>query len=217
MRCWHWIFPKTLAKFHTPTNHDIAVIEKNGKLSLLVNGIEQTGTYVDVLFRRSLNILLSWHPSPVLHILVIGVGGGSVIRQLHKAYPLAHIIAVDIDKTIIDIAKTYFQIPSEDYCKFIVSDARTYIAGANNGKFDLIIIDIYIGNDVPQFVSEKAFLRNVSLKLKPKGRFLMNYFSFEGQPKKAEQLRILLTHIYKHVEVRNILRNKVFFATSMVK
>jgi len=212
-----WIFPKILAEFHSPTNRDIKVIEKYNKISLLVNGIEQTGTYVDILFRRSLNILVSWHPSPITRILVIGVGGGSVIKQLHEAYPRAKITAVDIDKTIVAIATKYFNVPEQDYCTFVVSDAKKYITDTKIGLFDLIITDIYIGNDVPDFVSQEKFLVYVSKRLRPKGRFVLNYFSFLDQPKKSELLRERLAKIYSHVEVKDILRNKVYFATSVLK
>jgi spermidine synthase len=212
-----WIFPRVILKEHSRYNADILVVERNNKLSLLVNGIQQTGMYVETLFHRAFQRFVKWYPSGVKRILVIGVGGGSVIQQLKDLYPEARIVAVDVDKVIVHIAKKYFNVKENSMCSFVVADARSYLSKKNKPEFDLIIIDIYIGNDVPTFVTSKDFVREVRRALRPGGRMLMNYFSYHNQPKKSEELLKKLSTFYSVVEMRSILRNKVYFASTVLK
>lgn len=212
-----WFLPRTVAEFHTSYNQDILVVEKNNSMSLIVNGIQQTGRYVEVLFARALRRFISWYPNPVKNILVIGVGGGAVIRQLHTLYPKAHITAVDIDGVIISIAKKYFTMPDSRICKCIVSDAKVYLKAPKKSLFDLILVDIYIGNDVPDFVTEERFLKSIKNNLVHGGRFILNYFSYFNQPQKSLLLLAKLKKIFYHVTIMDILRNKVYFAVSVLK
>jgi spermidine synthase len=205
-------FPRTLALLHSPFNSDIAIIEKNARTSLVVNGVEQSGQYVDTLFGRAFKSLEDEQHKSVRRILVIGVGGGIALRRLRAIYPGARIVGVDIDPVIVDAAKKYFMLGNIGNCSFVISDARKYIGKrtANHTLFDLVVVDIFIGNDVPEFVAGKRFLEDVKKCMRPGGKFILNYFSFHRQPEKSEVLRQILSEIFPSVEVENILRNKIF-------
>ncbi|OGG31513.1 hypothetical protein A3A63_04240 [Candidatus Gottesmanbacteria bacterium RIFCSPLOWO2_01_FULL_46_9] len=215
MRWLSSLFPQTLIELHTPYNRNIKVIKNHNNISLQVNGVEQSGVYVNTLFRRAFERLAVSSPKPVRRILVMGVGGGMALRQLRAIFPQAHITGVDIDPVIIAVAKEYFGLDYLGNSSFIVSDARKYAEKrlARRNLFDLVIVDIFIGNDVPEFVTEKRFLQSVNNLLRPGGQLMMNYFRYSKQPEKTKIHTRTLSKIFQSVESENILRNTVFYCS----
>lgn len=47
----------------------------------------------------------------------------------------------------------------------------------NRSKHDLLIVDLYNGDDVPIFVSSDIFLRQIAKAIKKKGKVVINYAS----------------------------------------
>ncbi|MCK0130485.1 methyltransferase domain-containing protein [Flavobacteriaceae bacterium F08102] len=87
--------------------------------------------------------------SPVQNVLVLGLGGGSVIETLRKDFNYQkHIVAVDIDPVIIAIARDEFNIHESDKLTIHCDDARNFMQ-LNTSKFDLVIIDLFIDTKVP--------------------------------------------------------------------
>lgn len=49
-------------------------------------------------------------------VLILGLGGGSLVTALHRHIPGIHITAVELH-TVIDIAHRFFQMPRSNACK----------------------------------------------------------------------------------------------------
>ncbi len=107
-------------------------------------------------------------------ILVLGLGGGSVIPTIYQCYgKKVAITAVEIDEVIIDVAAHEFAITSNSSLQIICEDALTFI-DRDKSFYDLIIIDLFVDDQVPQQFYEASFFEAVSQRLKPKGKFLFN-------------------------------------------
>ncbi|RPD93301.1 methyltransferase domain-containing protein [Aureibaculum marinum] len=95
-------------------------------------------------------------------ILVLGMGGGSVIKSLRDTFNYQHkITAVEIDPIVIKIADEEFDIREDEKLKIICDDAQHFMQ-LNTKKFDLIIIDLYIDTKVPSPFLKIPFWQNVS-------------------------------------------------------
>ena len=95
-------------------------------------------------------------------VLILGMGGGSVIKTLQDDFNYQkHITAVDIDPVIIKIAKEEFDIVESENLKIICEDAQLFMQ-LNSQKFDLIIIDLYIDTKVPSPFLEIPFWQQIS-------------------------------------------------------
>ncbi|OGG11669.1 hypothetical protein A2Z00_00030 [Candidatus Gottesmanbacteria bacterium RBG_13_45_10] len=212
-----YIFPKKIATFHSKYNRDIAVIERNARPVLLVNGIQQSGPYTTKLWKKVLASMPPQSEKSIATVLVFGVGGGTLFPMLKKRYPNASVTAVDIDAEIIQIAKKYFGLNNFFDVRLICHDARKFLIDAAKKKeaFDLIIIDLYIGNDVPQFVTLEPFLRSVGRIVAPKGFVIQNYYSFQDQEKNSQILLDRLQKIYQSVIRKQILRNVFYYCYSL--
>ena len=108
----------------------------------------------------------------VSSVLVLGLGGGSVIFSLRKKLKYkGKITAVEFDKKIIEIARDEFSILQFSDLVIKNADAFEFVRQARE-KYDLIIIDLFIDTQVqPQFYSID-FIENVC-QLMPPGSFLI--------------------------------------------
>ncbi len=145
-------------------------------------------------------------------ILVFGIGGGDIFKQLLHAFPGAQVTGVDIDPEIVRISKKYFFF-GKDKVQFTVSDAKkfpdTYLR--RDGLFDLVVVDIYIGNDVPDFVTSVQFLTSVKRLIRHHGSVMFNYFSSSDQARKSEKLRLKIRKIYPDVVMESNQRNIFYY------
>ena len=143
---------------------------------------------------------------------MLGIAGGTVIHMLHTLYPEAVITGVDIDPVIIGIGKTYFGLGAMPGFRVVRSDAGRYVARTPAGTFDCVVIDVFIGPDVPEFVLSPLFQRNVKKLLTPKGFVLINYLRQPGYETRAVMLLSLLQSMYKKVVSDDIYNNRFFLA-----
>ena len=117
-------------------------------------------------------------------VLLLGLGGGSVIPLLRKKYSYyGKITAVEFDASIIEIAKTEFSIEDHQPLELICADAESYVESAST-RFGLIIIDLFLDLEVPDQFFSATFWKNISGLLKPEGKVLFNAgvnFAHEAQ------------------------------------
>lgn len=109
-------------------------------------------------------------------MLVLGLGGGDIVKLLTNCQPNFQVTAVEIDQEIAQVAEKYFGIKESRRLRIIIEDAEKYMR-ANKIKYDLVIVDLYNGDGVPGFVSSAQFLREVAKALKPTRLAIFNYAS----------------------------------------
>ncbi len=96
------------------------------------------------------------------NILLLGLGGGNVIKTLQQKFNYKHkITAIEIDPVIIKIAKEEFGITSSDSVKIICADAFEFVQN-NKEVFDFIIVDIFIDDTIPNKFFKPIFWENLS-------------------------------------------------------
>lgn len=207
-----YLIPKRLVTLHSSFNQDIEVVEMYGKNVLLVNGIQQSGQYTQRLWEMGFKGNLDKYAAT---ILVFGVGGGTAFHMLRRIYPQASIVGVDIDPEIIRISKMYFGLNDLQNLRLIDRDAASFAreAARQKKRYDLVIIDLYVGNDVPAFVEGSDFLKAIESLKAANGRVILNYFSYYNQPQKSKILLDRLAKIYQSVQRKNILRNIFFYCS----
>lgn len=135
--------------------------------------------------------------SKVHSILILGMGGGSVIETLRNDFNFTNVIeAVELDPVIIEIAKTEFGITENEYQKIHCTDAFDFVK-TNTKQFDIIIVDLYIDLTVPDKFLSTAFWEQVLKSKSSKG-----YIIFNASVKDSNQTKI--------ETLVNYLKTKVF-------
>lgn len=108
------------------------------------------------------------------NILVLGMGGGSVIDSLRKKFDFkGKITAVDLDPVVIQIAEEEFGIKENKNQKILNQDAVEFVQNCRE-TFDLVIIDIFIDIIVPEVFYQKKFLFPLSKLIRADGFFIFN-------------------------------------------
>lgn len=108
-------------------------------------------------------------------ILLLGVAGGTIINSIRKPYPQATITGIEIDPVIIQVGEKYFGLKENKLLSIIIDDAVKWVTNHDSkGKYDLIIIDMYIGALNPRKGRTESFLVKVKKLLKNRGTIIYN-------------------------------------------
>jgi spermidine synthase len=96
----------------------------------------------------------------VRSILEIGFGGGRTAWYLHRFLPNVSITSVELDPTVVDLAKKYFGIRDEPNFQVVNRDGRIFLSEQKD-RYDIILIDAYRGPFVPFHLLTKEFYQIV--------------------------------------------------------
>lgn len=117
-------------------------------------------------------------PNPE-HILVVGLGGGSIPVTLNQMFPEAHIDIVEIDEAVVRVAREFFRFQETPSMRVYVSDARVFVKRARlrDKRYDFIILDAFTGDYIPEHLMTLEFLNEIKDILNPGGVLVANTFS----------------------------------------
>nr|WP_232771577.1 fused MFS/spermidine synthase [Colwellia sp. 12G3] len=118
------------------------------------------------------------NPEPK-RILIIGLGGGTMSNTLHQLLPGSYIDNVEIDQSVIKVARQYFGFLENDQIKTYSQDGRVFVKRAILKKqaYDWIILDAFNGDYIPEHLMTKEFLEEVKSLLSENGILTANTFS----------------------------------------
>lgn len=125
----------------------------------------------------------------VNNLLLLGLGGGSVIKSLRETFDFRNqIYAVEIDPEMIRIAKEEFGIAEAWNLKIIEDDAFLFTKTTKR-KYQLVIIDLFIDTEVPSIFYQKEFCDRLAKIISPGGSFIFNAgMNPKKDPESAKQL-----------------------------
>jgi spermidine synthase len=113
------------------------------------------------------------YPPKVERIAEIGLGGGRTVSYLSASLPDTGILAIELDKDVVDLAKKYFKFQETARLRTVVSDGRAYLL-KDTDKWDVILIDAYRGPFVPFHLLTREFYQLVKSRLNPGGVVVQN-------------------------------------------
>lgn len=112
-------------------------------------------------------------------ILAIGLGGGVVPTVLQQLLPDAVIDAVEIDPAVVRVAGSHFNFRPGPNTKVHEVDGRVFVKRqlAAGEKYDLVLLDAYDNEYIPEHLLTVEFLREVAGLLTPAGAVVSNTWS----------------------------------------
>ena len=176
---------KILMETETPYHH--LMVSQEGPLRQMVfgkSGCRGAQTLIDL---RS----LSWHSMEYTHlsmagllfrplpkrVCVIGIGGAVIPRAIELCAPGVQIDAVEIDPTVIKVAREYFYWRPSKNVRVFAQDGRSFINWAlmnQQPKYDWIILDAYNDDYVPFHLTTIEFIGTVQRMLSNDGILAAN-------------------------------------------
>ena len=113
-------------------------------------------------------------------VLMIGLGGGIFTTLLRRHFPTLHIDAVEIDPVVVEAAKRFFNVREDERFKIHVTDGAQFIRETPY-IYDLIFIDAYSGEGVPEALFSQVFFNAVKSKTSATGVVVLNLFKQTGK------------------------------------
>jgi len=106
-------------------------------------------------------------------VLMIGLGGGIFTSLLRRHYPNLWIDAVEIDPVVVEAAKDFFGVCEDDRFRIHVEDGEKFVRKTLH-SYDLVLLDAYGGEGIPQEIVSPAFFDAVKRILSGSGVAVLN-------------------------------------------
>lgn len=149
-------------------------------------------------YTRQMMSFLLFDPDPE-HVLLIGLGGGSMAKFCYRHLPRARITVVEIDARVIALREA-FSIPPDDHRFRIVHDDGARYLSSHQQPVSAILIDAFDQSGVSPSLATSEFFRHASRLLLPAGVLIMN---LHGDPERFGE------HLQK---VRNVFGDRTLLA-----
>ena len=144
---------------------------------------------------------------------MLGVGGGTAINILKKRYPKIFIRGVDIDPEIVNLSLKSKLFQKDRLNEFEIADALTWVI-KDKQRYDLIVVDLYLGALNPDKARQKPFLLQVKSLLKKDGIILYNCHYQKGHEADYKVFRGVTDEVFSQVEEIFIYpKNKILLFT----
>ena len=122
---------------------------------------------------------LLYQPEPK-RILVLGLGGGVIPREMRRYFPEAEIDVAEIDPAIPPIASRFMGFQADDKLRVHVADGRVFVKrqlrAASVQKYDVVILDAFNSEYIPFHLMTQEFLEEIKGVLASDGVVVANVF-----------------------------------------
>ena len=199
----------------------IQVVDEDGRRSLILNDGHAVHSVYDpdelltggpwdyfmvapLMVEGAASAATSRMPAP-RDVLLIGLAGGTVARQLTAAYGPVPITGVEIDPEINDVAREYFALDELENVDVIVADGR-YALRTSDATFDVIGVDAYRQPYIPFQLASREFFQDVSAHLRPDGVAVVNAGRTRTDFRLVEALGATMLDVFPYVVAMDVDR-----------
>ena len=151
------------------------------------DGLTQSGGIVTDIWKGTLKKVKS-KKGQVKSALILGLGGGTVVKLIQKNWPDSKITGIDIDPAIVELGKKYLGL-DKDRVEIIIGNAyqKSEELKSKNEKFDLVIVDLYNGDKFPKEFESIYYIQLMRTVLSGNGIVIFNRLYYKEKKILAEQ------------------------------
>jgi spermidine synthase len=107
--------------------------------------------------------------------LMIGLGGGSLAKFIHRRLPRARLTAVEINPQVLLAARTMFGVPKDGRrFRALLGDGAKLVRSLAPAAYDIVLLDAYCGGRQVPAITRRAFYERVRTVLRPGGVLVVN-------------------------------------------
>lgn len=199
-----------LDKTSSEYSGSLEVICRKGRYALCTENAVYSYDDLYLNFRESF-AKLDLDKYPKKNVLVLGLGLGSVPLLLEKIFKKKYSYTlVEIDSKIVDLAYKYTLHKLESPIEVFCTDALKYVESCTQ-SFDLVIIDVFIDDEIPSNFESVQFLHNIQRVLAPNALLLYNRLTYNSSLKQKTDDFFEKTFklIFKNATFLNLEGNKM--------
>ena len=130
-------------------------------------------------YTRAMMCFALFVPDP-RHIVMVGLGGGSLAKFCHRHFPRARITVLEIRADVIALRDAFCLPPDDARLRVLHCDAADYLARMPGGC-DVLLVDGFDRRGLPAALASSAFYGACRRALHPGGVLVANIFTYDPQ------------------------------------
>ncbi|MCB1801758.1 MAG: methyltransferase domain-containing protein [Gammaproteobacteria bacterium] len=129
------------------------------------------------VYTQAMMLALLLHPQP-RSALLLGVGGGSLLRALRAAARGLRITGIERRAAVLDVARAWFGLPEDRRVQLVCDEADAYLRNTSD-RFDLLFADLYHADGMYPEQLAAEFLASCRMCLEADGVLVVNQWASE--------------------------------------
>jgi spermidine synthase len=198
---------KVVEEVYSRVNGKIKVVRTLGMGTYFqVDGLTQSGGIINEIWQGVFRKLKN-QKTKVKSCLILGLGGGTIAKLVHKNWPEAKITGIDLDPVIVELGKKYLALDKTPI-NIQIKDASEF-----KSKYNLIIVDLYVGKNYPKKFESDQFIECTRRGLVHSGLCIFNRLYFGEKKEDAIAFGDELKKYFSKVEVVRPVANMLFICS----
>lgn len=154
--------------------------EPDGSTYVWVNGVPSSSLNpdperLDFEYMRHMSAAVAaWTPPPRMLALHVGAAACTLPRHLAHRYPDSGHIAVDVDTTLPELVRTWWDLPRAPRLRIRAQDGLEAVASRREASLDLVVRDAFAGDATPAHLADAAWWGHTARALRPAGLTVAN-------------------------------------------
>ncbi|MGS5087402.1 fused MFS/spermidine synthase [Hydrogenophaga sp. A37] len=124
-------------------------------------------------YTRLMMGFLLFQPQPQ-HMLMIGLGGGSLPKFCHRHLPGSDITVIEIDPAVIALREQFEIPPDQADFRVVQADGADFVATLDDQRFNVILVDGFEAEQMAPALGTQNFYGHCARLLRPGGVMLCN-------------------------------------------
>lgn len=132
-------------------------------------------------YTRAMMCFILFVPRP-RHILMVGLGGGSLVKYCHRHFPECRITVVELRADVIALRDTFMVPPDDARLRVLHADAVDHIqalAARGARPYDVMLVDGFGADGLPPALAGTAFYQACRAVLRDGGVLVANVFTYD--------------------------------------
>ncbi|MBF0614701.1 MAG: spermidine synthase [Magnetococcales bacterium] len=178
---------------HAHAGHVVEVIEEYETRALTFDShLTQSRMLLDephvlvLRYTRRMMAGLLFLEAPVadqpFRVLMIGLGGGSLVKFLLHGFARCRMDVVESDPLLPDLARRFFYVPDDPRLNLMVGDGGRFLARlSSEQRYDLILLDAFDQDGMARDVYTDPIFVRAAARLAPQGVLALNLIRTDEQ------------------------------------
>jgi spermidine synthase len=199
-----------IAEVESPVNGTL-LVTTNPLLGINIitpKKIAQSGEVMVNTWKNAL-VFLKSHKF-IKNVLILGYGGGSASKLIHQYWPSSSVTGIEIDPIMINLGKKFLRV-KQIKDKIIISDAYHF---ETNNKYDLILVDLFINDKMPNRFQSEKFLKKISQRLTSPGFIIINILTLPANLARNTRLQNILFNLFNNIKTINYQKNLLIICSN---
>lgn len=208
-----YLFEVHIESTSSEISGELYVVMRRGRFQLCTANAVYSFEDLYVNFSRAFDKVKLDRTAP-MNVLVLGIGMGSIpIVMESMDFEDCYFTAIEIDPVIIALLNEYGLPKIDSPIEVYETDAVTY-AAVSREKFDLITIDLFINDIIPEAARSSDFLTHIKNRLAPEGLVMMNHLALtqEDQEKGRAFFKDIFKSVYPQSDYIDVDGNYMFIS-----